>query len=548
MPICSHRLVSIAPGLELASPQMLSSPQLSKGGSEGLESLEKVEQRVQALESLIHELEISLKGHLEAEHLCTHSTQGPAQAECQSRRSAISRCKRLLKRALALFLPYRSRSHKSQTLSEYSSSLHTESTRRRVLNWIPRPSPSTPGKPLFGEGNGSILHSAVLEQIEVNIYQPSAMVEAMNNEVRKPVELSDNSCPAELAGNFRTPHIFSPQLLDSASLSYNAGAPFSAGSNISPLSGSIISRTPQTVSSNYSPSSIRTPLSSIPNGSPSDYDKLNPLSLYPHQQTSKESFWAQASVTGRQSTALYIENSSPTIPLSLGVSAQYGMPCFADLPPARHESVTYLADQLWNPPSNVSRFSDIRMEVDHTVTGGENFPWNDKDAPVPTNLSPFDHNHQIWDSSGIVGNQYVSDPHCLGISITTPLSATMPGANEEYPAQESNVADGSATMQVAGQTPMIGCYHCQFFPDPGPDQKKKLEKHLRTITHLRKTGQGTVHRYKCRDCGTAYTRKDNLVQHQKVHTGSGPSQAGRKRFKVSRGKRRRQASVVGDDA
>ncbi|KAK0742251.1 hypothetical protein B0T21DRAFT_360949 [Apiosordaria backusii] len=76
-----------------------------------------------------------------------------------------------------------------------------------------------------------------------------------------------------------------------------------------------------------------------------------------------------------------------------------------------------------------------------------------------------------------------------------------------------------AAEDVSNIGTRVGCHACSFYPDAGPDQEKKMKKHLRTVRHLRTTGAevAEVHAFKCRHCEKTYSRRDNLVQHEKSH-------------------------------
>ncbi|AEO62964.1 uncharacterized protein THITE_2107791 [Thermothielavioides terrestris NRRL 8126] len=72
------------------------------------------------------------------------------------------------------------------------------------------------------------------------------------------------------------------------------------------------------------------------------------------------------------------------------------------------------------------------------------------------------------------------------------------------------------------QQERVGCTHCGYFPDKGPDQRKKLARHELTDKHRRNTGQdavGEAGRFPCPRCRTTFNRQDNLWQHVRKKHG-----------------------------
>ncbi|KAK4239397.1 hypothetical protein C8A03DRAFT_14242 [Achaetomium macrosporum] len=65
----------------------------------------------------------------------------------------------------------------------------------------------------------------------------------------------------------------------------------------------------------------------------------------------------------------------------------------------------------------------------------------------------------------------------------------------------------------AEKEPMY-CLECRYYPDEGPDQRKKMVRHNATIRHRRNTGQEVVAEgFACPLCGSMHSREDNLWQH-----------------------------------
>ncbi|KAK4189137.1 hypothetical protein QBC35DRAFT_472977 [Podospora australis] len=66
----------------------------------------------------------------------------------------------------------------------------------------------------------------------------------------------------------------------------------------------------------------------------------------------------------------------------------------------------------------------------------------------------------------------------------------------------------------------VCCRPCRFFPEDGPDQRKKIARHKRTARHCKTTGQEPemANSFQCHTCRKIYNRRDNLTQHVKVHS------------------------------
>ncbi|KAK4683263.1 hypothetical protein QC764_123530 [Podospora pseudoanserina] len=104
--------------------------------------------------------------------------------------------------------------------AETKSEARTENTRTRVMNWIPRPGPG-PGpasppqepedvKPHFAAGATEYYGGSVTDVDSVGAPTPFSISEMMNTEIRRPVELPDNSGPAELYNNPASPSVNTP--------------------------------------------------------------------------------------------------------------------------------------------------------------------------------------------------------------------------------------------------------------------------------------------------------------------------------------------------
>ncbi|KAL2258319.1 hypothetical protein VTK26DRAFT_8400 [Humicola hyalothermophila] len=81
----------------------------------------------------------------------------------------------------------------------------------------------------------------------------------------------------------------------------------------------------------------------------------------------------------------------------------------------------------------------------------------------------------------------------------------------------------------ARQASAVCCVACGFYPAGGPDQRKKMGRHVLTDKHRRNTGQGrgaaaadAERRFPCPACSSAFNRRDNLRQHvRKRHRDRG---------------------------
>lgn len=96
-------------------------------------------------------------------------------------------------------------------------------------------------------------------------------------------------------------------------------------------------------------------------------------------------------------------------------------------------------------------------------------------------------------------------------------------AVEELPSQQRAApAKASPVKRQKAPPEMLCCLSCEFFPAPGPGQRRKMEKHKQTDGHRRKTGQDSgaeLKRFSCWLCAKIYNRQDNLFQHIRTSHG-----------------------------
>jgi hypothetical protein len=57
------------------------------------------------------------------------------------------------------------------------------------------------------------------------------------------------------------------------------------------------------------------------------------------------------------------------------------------------------------------------------------------------------------------------------------------------------------------------CRDCHYYPDEGPDQRKKMVRHNSSNRHRRNTGQEPGGGFQCPVCGSMHSRDDNRWQH-----------------------------------
>ncbi|KAG7289141.1 hypothetical protein NEMBOFW57_005504 [Staphylotrichum longicolle] len=100
----------------------------------------------------------------------------------------------------------------------------------------------------------------------------------------------------------------------------------------------------------------------------------------------------------------------------------------------------------------------------------------------------------------------------------TPPTKPPTAAVEQLPSQQraAPAAKASPVKRQKAPPEMLCCLSCEFFPAPGPGQRRKMEKHKQTDGHRRKTGQDSgaeLKRFSCWLCAKIYNRQDNLFQH-----------------------------------
>ncbi|KAK3328254.1 hypothetical protein B0T19DRAFT_401035 [Cercophora scortea] len=147
--------------------------------------------------------------------------------------------------------------------------------------------------------------------------------------------------------------------------------------------------------------------------------------------------------------------------------------------------------------------------------------------------SDSEHRQQTWSSS----SSTLFDTEAPDVSPTANVS------NEKNPPQEIPSPDlpsgrKHGISRQAGvkkcrpksdsDSEPVCCATCEYNPASGPDQHKKMARHNKTGSHLRKTQQdvGSQEEFPCDfvnhkgiKCGGSYNRRDNLRQHQRLVHG-----------------------------
>ncbi|KAK4225583.1 hypothetical protein QBC38DRAFT_482474 [Podospora fimiseda] len=115
-----------------------------------------------------------------------------------------------------------------------------------------------------------------------------------------------------------------------------------------------------------------------------------------------------------------------------------------------------------------------------------------------------------WDSTSTIIGPAVSEyqPHS---SVKQPTSRQVTDQPDSKYRPKSR--KGGSRLQL----PSI-CIPCNFEPKKGPDQRKKMERHMKTARHREKVGEEekNLEEYLCEMCQRIYNRRDNFRQHQKA--------------------------------
>ncbi|KAK3986721.1 hypothetical protein QBC44DRAFT_132813 [Cladorrhinum sp. PSN332] len=73
------------------------------------------------------------------------------------------------------------------------------------------------------------------------------------------------------------------------------------------------------------------------------------------------------------------------------------------------------------------------------------------------------------------------------------------------------------TRKIAQVQVPTKCQPCDFQPAPGPDQRKKMERHMKTARHRKNFGEKEKNpeKFQCKKCRKTFNRRDNFRQHTK---------------------------------
>ncbi|KAK3308529.1 uncharacterized protein B0T15DRAFT_109693 [Chaetomium strumarium] len=103
--------------------------------------------------------------------------------------------------------------------------------------------------------------------------------------------------------------------------------------------------------------------------------------------------------------------------------------------------------------------------------------------------------------------------------LTSPEGLALPGrprnsAISGLPSQQrvsKSKASGLRRRQAENES--MYCRDCHYYPDEGPDQRKKMVRHNTSNRHRRNTGQEPGGGFQCPVCGSMHSRDDNRWQH-----------------------------------
>ncbi|KAK4198866.1 hypothetical protein QBC40DRAFT_88146 [Triangularia verruculosa] len=518
-----------------SSQSSLSQSQLS-GYLQGEQaSLDKktpeLEQRLELLELLVNEVNRRLEEHIRS----------------QSRPAVLSRYRRILKKALGRFLPGSSIASQ-KTNDSVSANSDSDSQILYIMNWLKnqqaagRTDRSLSQSPT--EETLHMLHSSFLPQVPplappfTNAHLTSGTFEVPNHESYLVSDYLNTSSLPELIGTSPLSELMttSPlsELMTTSPISELMTAdPMSelmdteigampgfrtseermlllGASNlpdspllptslcISPISSPTTSGSPQAPSNIWSPASTHIPLSSLPAESPHDYAMHTRSTPYGRHPPSDNGFLAQVSSPEIHSTIDHTDGGLAQD--SYNVSSYMGNSLST---PSR--LTAYL------PPLAPIRYSTAPSVMRHSDSFGTITLWPGHGS---ASFSPSEYRHTSPDWCS-VGNQWAPNPNQFGGSIPSPVHGTLPIGNDETPTPMTYAIGESASGEVTEASSRYGCHHCEFYPTSGPDQRKKLRKHERTVKHLRIAGQGEVDSFPCGQCASTFNRRDNLRQHQK---------------------------------
>ncbi|KAK0667041.1 hypothetical protein QBC41DRAFT_304698 [Cercophora samala] len=450
------------------------------------------EEKALDLECRLQEMESTLK------------KQGEIIKELEARLQSL-RHRRSFKKTLADLIlgsscssSQKSSSQKSSSQKSHSrsqSSLETHSERSQAAkDWE-----TTPVSPTFDEQRHAYSRKCSSSH---NISRP----ELMNTEKTSPVEMMDTAYPVEMSADDRRRTLDlrldvkktadtrpRPQTRTNHALS-----PFPATSGMSPNTSTGFINSPFASSSQISPASNYNPLATIHTW-PSVGDGLHYDTLHRPQECPGGGVWSEAPLI--QPSHIMTEGDlSPPVPQYMTMGSS---------PILSPEFPTSSCPSYFAGASTNSH-----QETDVAGSLGNSNVWQAQESPILPDMSFLDHGKQMWSSPTTAHGVYCFGSGHGEVTMNS-LGAVDPGGDTST--DESWSADGSPVETSVSESPKLECQPCGFYPIAGPDQRKKIEKHKKTKKHRQITGHGIVDTFRCSHCGANYTRRDNLVQHRKIH-------------------------------
>ncbi|CAP73276.1 uncharacterized protein PODANS_2_6730 [Podospora anserina S mat+] len=315
--------------------------------------------------------------------------------------------------------------------------------------------------------------------------------------------MMDTASPVEMSAERRRTLASRPPLEKMPELRFgpqsrviDARPQFLATSSVSPSTSSGFINSPFASNSHISPTSSCTPLAIVPTWSPM-CDSLHHSTIQGACESPGDGAWPKSQPSQTINAGNFSSAFHQYIELDSSHMVSSGVPT--------SQSTSYFAASSPNSQQVTGPESALMVHCSFSGAYGNNDIW--QESPILRPMPFLDQGEHIWNSPTTHGEANTMNS----------FPAVFTDAEGGYSTEESRSTDGSPVETVYGQSPVLSCEPCGFYPIAGPDQRKKLEKHKKTIKHSRKTGKGIVDTFPCDHCAATYTRRDNLVQHQKSH-------------------------------
>lgn len=495
--------ISELPSSDIISPQTSSPPSLSPrspsskhihaGYSSNEEKDVDFECRIQVLESTVKQQQSVLKKQEE-------------QIKAFEERLQFLRHRRSFKKAIADLFLGSSSSSSQKSRSRSQSSVETDSEEGQPINnWKDaQVSPRSDGhQKTHSQGLPSSPDQHVVEIYSHPTKHNTSPPELMNTEKVSPVEMMDTASPVEMSAERRRTLASRPPLEKMPELRFgpqsrviDARPQFLATSSVSPSTSSGFINSPFASNSHISPTSSCTPLAIVPTWSPM-CDSLHHSTIQGACESPGDGAWPKSQPSQTINAGNFSSAFHQYIELDSSHMVSSGVPT--------SQSTSYFAASSPNSQQVTGPESALMVHCSFSGAYGNNDIW--QESPILRPMPFLDQGEHIWNSPTTHGEANTMNS----------FPAVFTDAEGGYSTEESRSTDGSPVETVYGQSPVLSCEPCGFYPIAGPDQRKKLEKHKKTIKHSRKTGKGIVDTFPCDHCAATYTRRDNLVQHQKSH-------------------------------